>query len=179
MSALHSENCASFFQAHTMDLVCDACRVQWGFAIASAPQPYGSANQEYPHRPLTIVESPYAGNVDLNIVYAQFCVYDSLRRSEAPFASHLLYTQKHILEDAIPEERTLGIEAGLAFLPHAARHAFYIDLGISPGMAAAWERGKVYTARRTFRQTCRRLPPDLWENFFQAVRHFAGGVKRE
>ena len=39
-----------------------------------------------------IVESPYAGDVAANVEYARAAVADCLRRGEAPFASHLLYT---------------------------------------------------------------------------------------
>jgi hypothetical protein len=38
-----------------------------------------------------------------------------LLRGESPIASHLLYTQPGILKDDVPEERPLGIEAGLAW----------------------------------------------------------------
>jgi hypothetical protein len=42
---------------------------------------------------LVIIESPYAGNVELNVSYARRAVKDSLGRGESPIASHLLYTQ--------------------------------------------------------------------------------------
>lgn len=60
-----------------------------------------------------IIESPYAGDVELNAQYARECLRDSLTRGEAPIASHLLYTQPGVLDDAVPRERALGIEAGL------------------------------------------------------------------
>lgn len=89
-------------------------------------------------RPLVIVESPYAGDVDRNVAYARACLRDCLvERGEAPFASHLLYTQPGVLDDLVPAERALGIEAGLAFNRAAALTAFYIDLGYSPGMVKA------------------------------------------
>jgi hypothetical protein len=61
-----------------------------------------------------ILESPYAGDVEANMRYARAAMRDSLMRGEAPFASHLLYTQEGVLLDSVPEERTLGIEAGFA-----------------------------------------------------------------
>jgi len=82
-----------------------------------------------------ILESPYAGAVQANIAYAKACLLDSLRRGEAPIASHLLYTQ--VLDDQIPEERELGIEAGLAWRTKAELAVFYIDHGWSAGMEAA------------------------------------------
>lgn len=54
---------------------------------------------------LVIIESPFAGNVRENILYARMAVRDSLLRGEAPIASHLLYTQEGILNDDIKEER--------------------------------------------------------------------------
>lgn len=84
-----------------------------------------------------ILESPYAGNVEENLVYARKCVHDSLSRGEAPIASHLLYTQEGILDDNNPEEREWGINAGLAWKNVAEKHVFYTDLGISTGMRYA------------------------------------------
>lgn len=110
---------------------------------------------------LVIIESPYAGPtpeaVAANVAYARACLLDSLRRGEAPIASHLLYTQ--VLNDLIPEERALGIAAGLAWrlacqlkadplheilvgdrtrrLAVPVFPAFYIDFGWSRGMLAA------------------------------------------
>lgn len=84
-----------------------------------------------------IIESPYAGAVKENIHYARKCIKDSLNKGEAPLASHLLYTQEGILDDDIPEERRLGLEAGLAWLESCDIHVFYVDLGWSKGMDAA------------------------------------------
>lgn len=85
-----------------------------------------------------MLESPYAGDVDRNVRYARACLLDSLRRGEAPIASHLLYTQ--VLDDLDPVERTLGIAAGLAWAPVAEASVFYLDLGWSRGMVAAHTR---------------------------------------
>jgi hypothetical protein len=83
---------------------------------------------------LVIVESPYAGDLSLNVLYARKCVRDALLRGEAPLASHLLYTQPGILKDEIPEERALGIAAGLAWGPLADATVVYVDYGITKGM---------------------------------------------
>lgn len=63
---------------------------------------------------------------------------DSLNRGEAPFASHLLYTQ--MLDDRDPHERDLEIEAGLVIGNDAQFTAVYQDLGISRGMRYGIER---------------------------------------
>jgi hypothetical protein len=82
-----------------------------------------------------IVESPYAGDVKANEAYARLALHDCLGKGEAPFASHLLYTQPDVLDDLIPEERTLGIEAGLVWALAADTTVVYVDRGISMGMS--------------------------------------------
>ena len=82
-----------------------------------------------------IIESPYAGDVAANLIYARDCLLDSLRRGEAPFASHLLYPQ--VLNDHDPEERRQGIDGQLAWLQVADMVAVYVDRGISSGMKEA------------------------------------------
>lgn len=88
---------------------------------------------------LVVVESPYAGDIAANVEYARACMRDCLERGEAPIASHLLYTQPGVLRDDLPEERQLGIDAGLAWGAKADLVAFYVDRGWSPGMIAARE----------------------------------------
>lgn len=67
-----------------------------------------------------------------HIKYARACLKDSLSRGEAPFASHLLYTQ--VLDDNNYGERCAGISAGLSWYACADACAVYIDKGISEGM---------------------------------------------
>ena len=85
---------------------------------------------------LVIVESPYASatpeGLAKNVAYARAAMLDSLRRNEAPFLSHLLYPQA--LDDNDPSERTLGIEAGLAWGEVAEATVVYVDRGVSAGM---------------------------------------------
>ena len=83
---------------------------------------------------LVILESPFAGDVEANTDYARACLSDSLKRGEAPIASHLLYTQPGVLDDDIPQERKLGIDAGLAWRRVAEGSVVYIDRGVSTGM---------------------------------------------
>lgn len=83
-----------------------------------------------------ILESPYAGNVELHLAYLRACMRDCLMRGEAPFASHGLYAQPGVLDDTQPAERALGIDAGFVWRPFAARTVVYIDFGISSGMRA-------------------------------------------
>ena len=91
---------------------------------------------------LVILESPFAGDVERNIEYARMCVRHSLSLREAPIASHLLYTQKGILNDNIESERQWGIDAGLAWKAVAEKHVFYVDYGMSKGMRYAKRKAK-------------------------------------
>lgn len=83
-----------------------------------------------------IIESPYAGateaEIAINKTYALECMRDCLRRGEAPFASHVIYTL--VLHDSFPVDRQLGIDAGLVWGEVADATVVYIDRGISPGM---------------------------------------------
>lgn len=95
---------------------------------------------------LVILESPYApsknGTIEENVNYARKCLRDCLLRGEAPIASHLLYTQAGVLNDTIPEERALGIEAGLRWGYFAQATVVYVDQGISSGMLEGISRAK-------------------------------------
>jgi len=91
------------------------------------------------HKPRVQIESPYKGDtpdkLQVNIEYAKKCLLDSLNRNEAPFASHLLYTQ--VLDDNKAQERKLWIEAGWTYLLNADKVAVYLDRGLSSWMIGA------------------------------------------
>lgn len=94
---------------------------------------------------LVILESPYAGTDDeitRNVWYGRRALADSLGKGEAPIASHLLYTQPGVLDDRKIEERWTGIQAGLAWGRVADASIFYVDYGISPGMAEGMKRAQ-------------------------------------
>lgn len=95
---------------------------------------------------LVILESPFAApdevGIQRNIKFARACVKDSLDRGEAPMASHLLFTQRGILDDTIPEERRLGIEAGLSWGRVAEATIVYVNYGVSPGMKQGIDRAR-------------------------------------
>ena len=100
---------------------------------------------------LTVIESPFGSRTDgtratpeevaRNVKYLHRCILDSLSRGEAPFASHGLYPGP--LNDALPEERKLGMEAGFAWGEVAEKRAFYADYGFTPGMAEGSYRADV------------------------------------
>lgn len=94
--------------------------------------------------PLVLVESPLSAatpeGMEANKAYARACMRDCIMRGEAPFASHLMYAQEGLLDDNIPEERALGIHAGLEWGRCAAKTVVYTDRGVSSGMQKGIER---------------------------------------
>lgn len=80
-----------------------------------------------------IVESPFAGGWK-NVLYSRRCVLDCLNRDESPYASHLLYTQKGMLNDGDPVQRKRGIAAADGWLAVCDRVVVYCDLGVTRGM---------------------------------------------
>lgn len=89
-----------------------------------------------------IIESPFAGDVEANLTYARAAMRDCLLRGEAPFVSHALYTQAGVLDDTVPEQRALGIEAGLVWGALADKTVVYQDRGISAGMEQGIARAR-------------------------------------
>lgn len=91
------------------------------------------------HRPIVIIESPYAPlngrTLDDNIIYLRECLRDSYARGEHPIASHAYYP--FFLKEHILDERNTGIEFGYALWPLATTIIFCVDYGWSPGMSAA------------------------------------------
>jgi hypothetical protein len=83
-----------------------------------------------------IVESrhnaPTPEGVQENVEYLKKCLLDSLKRGESPYASHLFFTQ--FLDDKIPDERELGLQAGFAWHELSHHSAVYVDNGVSKGM---------------------------------------------
>ncbi len=102
-----------------------------------------------------VIESPLSGDFARNVRYARLCGLDCIRRGEAPYASHLLMTQ--FLDDADPEERRVGMEAGFAWGEAGELVAVYVDLGISGGMKAGIAKAEA----RGLPIETRTLPADL------------------
>lgn len=90
-----------------------------------------------------ILESPYASTATSsrwrNEEYGLECLKDSLHRGEAPFAAHLLYTRKGVLEDSDPDQRRMGMKAAREWYKISDAVVVYTDLGISPGMEVGIE----------------------------------------
>lgn len=97
---------------------------------------------------IVVIESPYRDcmtrglNRLENYAYGKACLLDSLKRNESPFAGHLLYTE--VLDDDEEWQRLTGIRAHLEYVEKCDLVAFYIDLGMSPGMEVAMERVRAF-----------------------------------
>ena len=63
---------------------------------------------------LVYICSPYAGNIDQNILFAKAACRYAASQGCAPVAPHLLYPQ--FLNDSVPAERDAGIRMGLRLL---------------------------------------------------------------
>lgn len=94
--------------------------------------------------PRVVIESPFAASNgrsrSLHIRYARQAIRHSLLRGEAPFASHLIYTQPGVLDDNDQDERDMGIERGLIWGDSADYVVAYLDHGVSRGMAFGLQR---------------------------------------
>lgn len=87
--------------------------------------------QATPNR--VIFESPFAGDMATNVEYAAQSIAKLIMEDGvAPMASHLLYTR--MLDDTDPQERNIGIDAGLAYGQHAQGTIIALDRGMSTGM---------------------------------------------
>jgi hypothetical protein len=114
-----------------------------------------------------IIESPFAGCVPLHKAYLGACIRDALARGETPYTSHRMLTDA--LDDLRPEERELGISAGLdmaeIIIGAGGIQAFYTDLGWSGGMNRALGRAFPRTATRTIGESA-----EVWTRIFCEAR---------
>ena len=85
-----------------------------------------------------IIESRFsAANVEglvRNKKFTLACMRDCFMRGEAPYASHVIYAQTHILDDFVAHERAIGMHAGFLWGDLGELTIVYVDLGISTGM---------------------------------------------
>ena len=63
---------------------------------------------------LIYVASPYAGDVEKNLIFAERACRFCMEQGHAFFAPHLLYPR--LLNDSVPLERQAGLEMGTAVL---------------------------------------------------------------
>lgn len=78
--------------------------------------------------------SPYRGDIENNVAYAQKLVKHALQLGYAPICPHLYLTQ--VLDDNNPQEREQGLRAGLELLSVCDVIIVGSTYGISEGMLA-------------------------------------------
>lgn len=80
---------------------------------------------------LVYICSPYAGEIEQNVRFAQDACRYAIAQNCTPLAVHLLYPQ--ILNDAVPKERNIGIQMGLRVLT-VCEELWLCGSSISTGM---------------------------------------------
>lgn len=108
---------------------------------------------------IVYVCSPYSGNVSENVQKAKRAMLFCLKQGHAPFAPHLLYPQ--ILDDSLPSERELGMNAGMEVLGAADMMYVFGDV-ISVGMQLEIDEAKF------MKVPIIRIPWELVETFLEA-----------
>lgn len=103
-----------------------------------------------------VLESRFAAeNVEgllLNKKFTLACMRDCFLKGEAPYASHVIYAQTHILDDFVASERAIGIKAGFFWGDEAEKTIVYTDLGISSGMQMGIDHAKKMNRPVEFRE---------------------------
>lgn len=93
-----------------------------------------------------IIESRFSasstGGLVRNKKFTLACMRDCFMRGEAPYASHVIYAQTHILDDFVAHERAIGMHAGFLWGDLGELTVVYTDLGISAGMKMGIEHAK-------------------------------------
>ena len=100
---------------------------------------------------LVYIASPYAGDVESNVLFAKDACRYAIQQGAAPVAAHLLYPQ--LLDDRIPEEREAGLRMGLRVL-EACDELWLCGESISAGMQKELEAAEGWgiPVRRISRQ---------------------------
>jgi hypothetical protein len=83
-----------------------------------------------------------------NLIYARLLLLNSLKLGEAPFASHLLYTQVWSEREDL---RQAGIRSGIEFHNRVDLIVLGVDLGTSTGMKLATDNARLVNTELTTR----------------------------
>lgn len=103
-------------------------------------------------RPIVFICSPYAGEVEKNILAAKYYSRFAVDKGYIPIAPHLLFPQ--FLNDADPNERQLGLFFGDALMSKCSE-VWVFGSRISAGMETEIKRAKWKNYRlRYFNENC-------------------------
>ena len=90
-------------------------------------------------RPIVYICSPFAGNIEKNVVAARTYSRFAVEHGYIPIAPHLLFSQ--FLDDSDPKERELGLFFGNAIMSKCSE-VWVFGSHISSGMEAEIKRAK-------------------------------------
>lgn len=103
-------------------------------------------------RPIVFICSPYAGEVEKNILAAKYYSRFAVDKGYIPIAPHLLFPQ--FLNDADPNERQLGLFFGDALMSKCSE-VWVFGSRVSAGMETEIKRAKRKNYRlRYFNENC-------------------------
>jgi len=102
---------------------------------------------------IVIIESPFSGDIDKNIRYAQQAMNHSRENGEIPIVPHLMWTQHHLAPNYFVSDydakftikncgRDVSLEQIKVLRRLANKVIFYVDNGYSSGMKLALEHCK-------------------------------------
>lgn len=91
-------------------------------------------------REIVFICSPYRGDTERNIKYAQQLVSCALQRGQCPICPHLYLPQ--VLDDSKPEEREQALDVGLELLTCCDMVLVGTLYGITEGMKAEIDRAE-------------------------------------
>ncbi len=97
------------------------------------------SERKYGFRPIVYICSPYAGEVDANVMAARKYCRFAVNQGYIPVAPHLLFPQ--FLDDDDAEERELGLFFGNVLMSKCAE-VWVFGNHISSGMAAEIQRAE-------------------------------------
>jgi hypothetical protein len=81
---------------------------------------------------IVYIESPFSGDIELNLAYLGACMLDCIERGEVPIASH--GDLPRWLDDTDPKQRAIGIRIGFERAKVCDKSVVYEDFGRSEGM---------------------------------------------
>ena len=90
-------------------------------------------------RPIVYICSPFAGDIEKNVVATRTYSRFAVEQGYIPIAPHLLFPQ--FLDDSDPKERELGLFFGNAIMSKCSE-VWVFGSHISPGMEAEIKRAK-------------------------------------
>lgn len=83
------------------------------------------------------------------LVYAKYCVQDSLGKHEAPYNGPLLYSQ--VINDRVTLEHDAGMLSTLSWMKNCDLVAVYADYGITSNMNMIINQAKIHMKKIEYR----------------------------